>query len=92
MLQSKLRQAIGGMEADSAQRLFGSALLYIAKVRAGFTPAQRLSVFKQFQGLEIDSMPVQESARCAPRSVGRRTDGRGDGEMPLAQTTADRDD
>jgi hypothetical protein len=24
MLQSKLRQAIGGMEADSAQRLFGS--------------------------------------------------------------------
>jgi hypothetical protein len=38
------------------------------------------------------SMPVQELGRGAARSVGRRTDGHGDGEMPLAETTAGSDD
>ncbi|MFZ0680813.1 non-homologous end-joining DNA ligase [Candidatus Binatus sp.] len=35
----------------------GRKLMYVAKVRAGFTPALRDSVFKQFRGLETDRCP-----------------------------------
>ena len=34
-------------------------LLYVAKVRAGFTPALRDSVFKRFHGLEVDRCPFR---------------------------------
>jgi bifunctional non-homologous end joining protein LigD len=30
-------------------------LRYVAKVRAGFTPAQRVAVFERFQALEIET-------------------------------------
>lgn len=35
----------------------GRKLMYVAKVRAGFTPASRESVFKRFRGLETDRCP-----------------------------------
>ena len=34
-------------------------LMYVAKVRSGFTPASRASVFKQFHGLESDRCPFK---------------------------------
>jgi DNA ligase D-like protein (predicted ligase) len=37
----------------------GRKLMYVAKVRAGFTPALRDSVFKQFRGLETDRCPFE---------------------------------
>jgi DNA ligase D-like protein (predicted ligase) len=37
----------------------GRKLIYVAKVRAGFTPASRESVFEQFRGLEIDRCPFE---------------------------------
>ncbi len=37
----------------------GRKLLYVAKVRAGFTPALRDSVFKRFRGLETDRCPFK---------------------------------
>ncbi len=42
-------------------------LLYVAKVRAGFTPALRDAVFKRFRGLEVDRCPFRnlpESHKC----------------------------
>jgi ATP-dependent DNA ligase len=35
----------------------GRKLMYAAKVRAGFTPASRASVFKRFHGIETDRCP-----------------------------------
>lgn len=35
----------------------GRKLMYVAKVRAGFTPASRTSVFKRFRGLESSRCP-----------------------------------
>ena len=37
----------------------GRKLMYVAKVRAGFTPALRESVFKRFRGLETDRCPFR---------------------------------
>ena len=37
----------------------GRKLKYVAKVRAGFTPALRDSVFKRFGGLEADRCPFE---------------------------------
>ena len=34
-------------------------LMYVAKVRSGFTPASRASVFKRFRGLETDRCPFK---------------------------------
>jgi hypothetical protein len=51
-------------------------------VRAGFLTAMR-DVFKQFHGLETKTCPFKNLPRGAARPVGRRIDGRGDGEMPL---------
>jgi hypothetical protein len=48
--------------------------------------------FQAVSGARNEHVPVQEPARGASRSVGRRTDGRGDGEMPLAETAAGSDD
>ena len=53
---------------------------------------RRQSGFQTLPGTRNEDLPVQEPARGASRSVGRRTDGRGDGEMPLAETATGRDD
>jgi ATP-dependent DNA ligase len=37
----------------------GRKLMYVAKVRAGFTPASRDTVFKQFRGLENETCPFK---------------------------------
>jgi ATP-dependent DNA ligase len=37
----------------------GRKLMFVAKVRAGFTPASRDAVFKQFRGLEADTCPFK---------------------------------
>jgi ATP-dependent DNA ligase len=37
----------------------GRKLMYVAKVRGGFTPALRAAVFKQFRGLESDQCPFK---------------------------------
>jgi len=37
----------------------GRALRYVAKVRAGFTPAVRAAVFEQFEGLETKTCPFK---------------------------------
>jgi hypothetical protein len=72
----------------------GRELKHVAKVRGGFTPALREFVCKQFRGIENQTLPAQEFARLTAWSwsVGRRIDGRGDGKIPLAETTARRGD
>jgi ATP-dependent DNA ligase len=35
----------------------GRELMFVGKVRAGFTPALRASVFKEFHGLETERCP-----------------------------------
>ena len=35
--------------------------MYVAKVRAGFMPASRDAVFKQFRGLEIETCPFKNN-------------------------------
>jgi bifunctional non-homologous end joining protein LigD len=42
-------------------------------VHGGFTPATRAALFKQFAGVEYETVPVQESARSASRPVGGLT-------------------
>jgi bifunctional non-homologous end joining protein LigD len=37
----------------------GRELMFVGKVRAGFTPALRTAVFKRFQGLETDRCPFK---------------------------------
>jgi hypothetical protein len=69
----------------------GHELTYVAKMRNGFTPALRESVFKQVLGLE-PSDACSRIAGVSPESVGRGIDGRPDGEVPLAETTAGRGD
>jgi ATP-dependent DNA ligase len=61
------------------------SLRYVANVHGGFTPALRASVFKKFDGLETTTCRSR-TCRTAAWSLGRRTKGRGDGEMPLAET------
>jgi ATP-dependent DNA ligase len=39
----------------------GRKLMFVAKVRAGFTPASRDAVFKQFRGLEADTCPFKNT-------------------------------
>ena len=68
----------------------GRALQYVAKVRAGFTPALRSALFKQFAGLETKTCSFKNLPEARP--VGRRTDGRGNEEVPLAATAAGRVD
>jgi ATP-dependent DNA ligase len=58
----------------------GRTLRYVAKVRAGFTPAMRVALFKQFDGIETKQCPFKNLPEARPRPVGRRTDSRGDGE------------
>jgi hypothetical protein len=41
--------------AGAVQVLELPLLRYVAKVRAGFTPALRVAVFERFQGLEIET-------------------------------------
>ena len=57
----------------------GDRLIYAARTRNGFTPAVRAQLFKKFQRLEIDRLPVRESARGQERPVGRRADEGEDG-------------
>lgn len=46
--------------------------MYDARIRPGFVPASRLSVFSNFAGLEVDGCPL--------RNIPERTNGRwGDG-------------
>jgi hypothetical protein len=56
------------------------------------TVREQRAVFKEFHALENEDLPVQEPARGAPRSMGRGTDGREDGEMQLDETAAGRHD
>jgi ATP-dependent DNA ligase len=70
----------------------GRALQYVAKVHGGFTPAVREAVFKRFRGLETKTCPFRNLPEARRGQLGRRADGRGDGEMPLAETAARRDD
>jgi bifunctional non-homologous end joining protein LigD len=42
----------------------GRALQYVAKVRAGFTPALRSALVKQFHGLETDRCPFKNLAEA----------------------------
>jgi ATP-dependent DNA ligase len=37
----------------------GRKLMFVAKVRAGFTPSSRAAVFKQFRGLEVEACPFK---------------------------------
>jgi hypothetical protein len=66
----------------------GRALMFVRKVRAGFTPTRRASVFREFQELETERCPFKNLPEGAPRSGTRGTDCRRDGEVPLAETTA----
>ena len=40
----------------------GKQLLYVARVRNGFTPASREALFKRFRGLEREGAAVPKSA------------------------------
>jgi bifunctional non-homologous end joining protein LigD len=50
----------------------GRSWIFVGKVRAGFTPALRASVFKEFQGLETDRCPFKNlpEARRGQRGEG----------------------
>jgi ATP-dependent DNA ligase len=37
----------------------GQKLIYVARIRNGFTPASRVALFKHFSGLERQSCPFQ---------------------------------
>ena len=49
-------------------------LVYVAKVRAGFTPASRDSVFKRFRGLETDRCPFTNLPESHKGSLGSPKD------------------
>ena len=61
----------------------GSDYRYAASIRAGFTPGTRQTLFAGFS--KLDAEAVLQSARPDERSMGRRDNGRGHGEVPLAQ-------
>ena len=67
----------------------GRAFQYVAKVHGDGDAG---GGFQAIPWARNENVPVQELARGASRSVGRRTNGRGDGKMPLAETTVDCDD
>ena len=68
----------------------GERLLYAAKVRNGFVPLVRREVASKFKGLEIDDLPVCQSAGEEANPVG--FDQRRDEELRLAKARADRTD
>jgi ATP-dependent DNA ligase len=70
----------------------GRELMYAPRIRNGFTPASRRVVFDSFDAPNDVEMPVQECPRVEQRQVGRRSNGRGDGAVPLAQARAGGDD
>ncbi len=58
----------------------GKELVYVTRVRNGFTPALRVSVFKRFRGLGIERCPFANLPE-KKRQVGRRSDRRGNGKI-----------
>jgi hypothetical protein len=70
----------------------GRVLKYVAKVHGGFMPTVRATVFKRFHGLETKTCPFKNLPEARRGQWGRRTDGRGDGEMQWVQTATGHDD
>ncbi|MGO9607827.1 MAG: hypothetical protein ACLQAT_31245 [Candidatus Binataceae bacterium] len=62
----------------------GRKLTYVAKVRAGLTPALRESVFQRFRGLETKRSPFRNLPESHRVQLRRRLDEGANGQMPLA--------
>jgi bifunctional non-homologous end joining protein LigD len=59
-------------------------LVFAARVRNGFVPALRVSVFRRFKNLRSSKCPFANLPESS-KGLGRRTDGRGHGKMRLAK-------
>ena len=62
----------------------GEQLIYVARIRNGFTPASRAALFKHFRGLERTKLSVSQSARKPEGQVGGGSDGRRYEQVPVA--------